>query len=313
MSGMTNGEKLALLAKQSERKAELASELPPLRKRRDTVLDQVRSREQSLARETAEVERLHDRTLTNLLYKVTGRMEQKRAAEEADVETVKAYYEEARSESEELTVRVAEMESELRSLGNCDKDFEALLESMTNEALRGEGELGAAVAEITERIRRNLAEAAELEELAILGKRLMRKTDEITDVLQRAWKAGHKSSHRSDVVTDAVVTAVVRPGLISDILRSAEDQIPVLVELAQAFRSDIIDLSPVGRLQILQNTFRGNHGEASVTQLETAMSEMESIRRSVERSVEKLERIHPLRIEAAARARSELVEVLAGV
>ena len=124
---MTDQEKLVLLAKQSERKAVLVAELPMLKERRNIALDQVRSREQSLARETAEVERLDDKTLTNLLYKVTGRMDQKRAAEEADVEAVKGYYEEARVESEELSIRVADMESELRSLGNCDKDFEMLL------------------------------------------------------------------------------------------------------------------------------------------------------------------------------------------
>ena len=310
---MTNREKLALLARQSERKAELAAELPTLKERRDIVLDQVRSREQSLARETAEVERLDDKTLTNLLYKVTGRMDQKRAAEEADVEAVRAYYEEAKSESEELTVRVAEMEAELRSLGNCDKDFEALLAEMTDQALREGGSRGDFVVEITERIRRNLAEAAELEEMTILGKRMMRKADEIIDILRRAWKAGHHHVRNLSGVSSEVVDTIVRTSLISEVLRSAEAQVPVLVGLAQAFRTDIIDLPPVGRLQILQNTFQGRHGESAVTQLELAMSEMEAIRRSVERSVERLERIHPLRLEAANRAKRELVEVLAGV
>ena len=309
---MTDQEKLVLLAKQSERKAVLVAELPMLKERRNIALDQVRSREQSLARETAEVERLDDKTLTNLLYKVTGRMDQKRAAEEADVEAVKGYYEEARAESEELSIRVADMESELRSLGNCDKDFEMLLDDMIGQALCGGGELGDAVIEITERIRRNLAEAAELEELATLGKRLMRKTDEITDVLQRAWKEGHRHVRNLSGLSSEVVDTIVRRSQISDVLRSAEAQVPVLVELAQAFQTDIIDLPPVGRLQILQNTFQGCHGESSVNQLEIAMSEMEAIRRSVDRSVEKLERIHPLRLEAAARAKRELVEVLAG-
>lgn len=309
---MTDQEKLVLLAKQSERKAVLVAELQTLKERRNIALDQVRSREQSLARETAEVERLDDKTLTNLLYKVTGRMDQKRAAEEADVEAVKGYYEEARAESEELSIRVADMESELRSLGNCDKDFEMLLDDMTDQALCGGGELGDAVIEITERIRRNLAEAAELEELATLGKRLMRKTDEITDVLQRAWKEGHRHVRNLSGLSSEVVDTIVRRSQISDVLRSAEAQVPVLVELAQAFQTDIIDLPPVGRLQILQNTFQGRHGESSVNQLEIAMSEMEAIRRSVDRSVEKLERIYPLRLEAAARAKRELVEVLAG-
>lgn len=309
---MTDQEKLVVLAEQSERKAVLAAELPTLKARRNNALDRVSSREQSLARETAEVERLDDKTLTNLLYKVTGRMDQKRAAEEADVEAVRAYYEEAKSELEELTVRVAEMEAELRRLGNCDKDFEALLAEMTDQALREGGSRGDFVVEITERIRRNLAEAAELEEVTILGKRLMRKADEIIAILRRAWKAGHYHVRNLSGVSSEVVDTIVRTSLISEVLRSAEAQVPVLVEMAQAFRSDIMDLPPVGRLQILENTFRGNHGESSITQLEIAMSEMGEIRRAVERSVEKLERIHPLRLEVAARAKRELVEVLAG-
>ena len=310
---MTDQEKLVLLAGQSERKAELAAELPTLKERWNIVRDQVKSREQSLARETAEVEQLDDKTLSNLLYKVTGRMDQKRAAEEADVEAVKGYCEEARSEFEELSVRVAEMDAELRSLGNCDKDFEVLLEDMTRQALREGGALGRAVTEITARIQKNSAEAAALEELATLGKRLMRKTDEISDVLQRAWKEGHRHVRGLSGLSSEVVDTIVRRSQISDVLRSAEAQVPVLVELARAFQTDIIDLPPVGQLRILQNTFRGDHGESSVNQLELAMSEMESIRRTVERSVDKIERIQPLRADAADRAKRELIETLAQI
>ena len=303
---MNNKEKLTLLAEQADRKAQLTVELATLTEQRRSAFHYADTCKAALAKETSDVEKLDGKSLANLFYTVTGRMDQKRVSEIAEADTARERYELAQAHANELASRVAEMEAELSCLGDCDKDLELLLADMTAETLKRGGETADQVAGITERIRRNTAEAAELGNLVVIGRRLLAQTDEMIPFLQSELEYDRSAP----TVRRGAFERTLTNKAISDHLRRKEDQVSSLVALARIFRTDLVDLPPVGRLQILQNTFKGTHRESNCDQLEAAISELEGLRRTVERSVAKLERIQPLRADAADRAKRDLIETL---
>ena len=309
---MTNQEKLVLLAGQSERKAELVARRATLIEQKQSASLYAESRKTVWQKETADVDKLEGKSLPNLLYIVTRQMAKKRISETAEADAARAEYETARAHLDELSSELADIETELRRLGNCDKDFEALLSEMTDQALRRGGALGDAVSEITDRIRRNTDEAARLLDLRLIGERLLDKSQEIGEVLQYARDY---SRHISNTGTRSgpMGRAVLRNMAISETLDKGRDQVSVLVALAQCFQSDLIDLPSIGQMQITQNTFKGAHGESSETRLELAIAEMDEVCRTVLRSLEKIKRIQPLRADAADRAKRELIETLAQI
>ena len=134
-------EKLKSLAASAIRKTEVKALLAETKAQWENARAQAILAEERLKTETADVERLDKKSLPNLLLAVTGKMEDKRAAETAEANEAQALYDSANTRAEELHGQVVSLELELRSLGNCDKDLEILTNAMTAEILAEGGDL----------------------------------------------------------------------------------------------------------------------------------------------------------------------------
>ncbi len=299
-------EKLAALAASAARKSELTAVLAQAREDRDLAVYLARQRREAFTRETSDVEKLECKNLSNLFYTVTGKMDEKRATETAEADAAGELYEAAQARVEELSAQVADMESELRRLGNCDKDLETLLTAMTEKALADGGNLAVQVADLNGRIQRNTAEAEELGDLLIIGKRLLVDVEKIIPVLQKA-RESYDDRYQSARYGGGLLASEM--SLNSD-LDNGEGHIPMLVTLAKSFRTSLIDLPPIGNLQTLQNTFNGTYRGSTRDQLDGNISEMEALVNTVNRSMEKISRIKKKREETAAAAREELIRAL---
>jgi hypothetical protein len=308
---ITGQEHLRTLSEKTARKAVIMAELAEVRRELDLARSLVRAEKNALAKEENDVEQLNKKNLPNLLYTVTGQMQAKRQTEITEAEQARIRYQTAEADADELAFREATLTTELRALGNCDKDMDTLVATMSERVLADGGARAAAIQEITERIERNTAEATALSDVANLGKRLILKLNEMILVLNNAIESMNASHpHHDGGRTPYAVVKMLEHSSVNSVLQSAEAQVPVLVEMAQAFRTDLVDIPSVGQLQMLQNTFRGTHSDPNRTQLEGTIRELEAVAKNVERSVAKLERIHPLRAEAAARAKEELIAML---
>lgn len=299
-------EKLVALTAASTRKAEVQALLADTRAAWERARAEVVLAETRLRSETADVERLDKKNLPNLLLTVTGNMESKRAAEIAEADEAMALYEAAHTRAAELHTQVLSLESELRSLGNCDKELEALAAAVTAEVSARGGELAAEIKEVKARMEKNAAEAKELNELVAVGNRLIEGIDNILPSLRKArisydYRYGSPKNGRGLLVS--------KMSLNEDLDRG-EGYLPMLIALAKSFRTDLVDLPPVGQLQALQNTFRGTYGGSAADQLDNAIAEVETAKTTVTRSMDKLRRIQAKREEARDKARTEWLDAL---
>jgi hypothetical protein len=307
-NAISQKEKLKSLAASATRKTEVKALLAETKAQWENARAQAILAEERLKTETADVERLDKKSLPNLLLAVTGKMEDKRAAETAEANEAQALYDSANTRAEELHGQVVSLELELRSLGNCDKDLEILTNAMTAEILAEGGDLAVEVGEIKDRMEKNAAEAQELEELLAVGRRLNRLVAEMLPIL---WNAAEKEKRRqADGPLPPYSHHHVFKSEINTILDGAETYLPMLIAAAKSFTSSIVDLPPLGSLQTVKNTFEGTYTVSTLTQIEGTVKELETMAERVDRSMEKIGRVKQTREEAAALARNEWIEAL---
>ena len=301
-------ERLAALAASTTRKAEVKALLAETKNAWETARAQAILAEERLKTETADVERLDKKSLPNLLLTVTGRMGDLRETAQAEAVEAQALSAAANTRAEELHGQIVSLELELRSLGNCDKDMDALVTAMTAEILAQGGDLAVEVGEIKDRMEKNAAEAQELEELLAVGRQLNRLVAEMLPIL---WNAAEKEKRRQAAgPLPPYSHHHVFKSEVNAILDSAETYLPMLIAVAKSFTSSIVDLPPLGSLQTVQNTFDGTYTVSTLTQIEGTVKELEVMTERVDRSIEKIGRVKQTREEAAALARNEWIEAL---
>jgi hypothetical protein len=256
------------------------------------------------------VERLDKKSLPNLLLTVTGRMGDLRESEQAEADEAQALSDAAAARAEELHGRMAVLEAELRSLGNCDKDLEALAAAMTAAVLAVGGDLAAEIGEIKAREERSAAEAAELGNLLDIGERLNRVVASMLPVL---WNAAEKEKRRqADGPLPPYSHHHVFKSEVNAILDGAETYLPMLISLAESFTTSVTDIPPLGSLQTVKSTFDGTYTASTLTQIEGTAKELESLTAKVNRSMDKIRRIKEKREETALNAREERIQKLIG-
>lgn len=301
-------ERLAALAASTTRKAEVKVLLVDTKAAWETARTQMILAEKRLKNETADVVRLDKKSLPNLLLTVTGKMGNLRETEQAEADEARILFDTATARAEELHGQVVSLELELRSLGNCDKDLDALANTITAEILAEGGDLAVEVGEIKDRMEKNAAEAQELEELLAVGRRLNRLVAEMLPIL---WNAAEKEKRRqADGPLPPYSHHHVFKSEVNAILDGAGNYLPMLVAVAKSFTSSIVDLPPLGSLQTVQNTFDGTYTVSTLTQIESTTKELEVMAERVDRSMEKIERVKQTREAAAALARNEWLEAL---
>jgi hypothetical protein len=195
MNPTADRESLAALAASTARKAEVKALLSDTKAEWETARAGMILTEERLKTETADVERLEKKSLPNLLLTVTGRMGDLRETEQAEADEAQALHEAAIARAEELHGRVIALEADLRALGNCDKDMDALAAAMTAAILTQGGDLATEIGELQEREKRNTAEAAELGKLLDVGDRLNRIVGSMLPIL---WNAAEKEKQRRE-------------------------------------------------------------------------------------------------------------------
>lgn len=309
-NAISQKEKLKSLAASSTRKSEVKDLLAETKAQWENARAQAILAEERLKTETADVERLDKKSLPNLLLTVTGRMGDLRESEQAEADEAQALSDAAAARAEELHGRMAALEAELRSLGNCDKDLEALAAAMTAAVLAEGGDLAAEIGEIKAREERSAAEAAELGNLLDIGERLNRVVASMLPVL---WNAAEKEKRRqADGPLPPYSHHHVFKSEVNAILDEAETYLPMLISLSESFTTAIMDIPPLGGLHTVKSTFDGTYTVSTLTQIEGTAKELEALTAKVDRSMERIRRVKVKREETALAARAERIQKLIG-
>ena len=147
--------------------------------------------------EKEEAEALQSATLTLLFYSLLGLKEEKLSKEESEALAAKAAYETAKAELDHILARQVELRAEIRSLGNCERDYEEMVAEKKAWLMVKEATVNTEVEALEAEKAAIIRDSKELKEAMESGQYALRVARSVMDALAKA-----KMLNFNDVVGD---------------------------------------------------------------------------------------------------------------
>ena len=154
-------------------------------------------RKKEYEQEQQESDDLQNATLTLLFYSLLGLKEEKLSKEESEALAAKAEYERAKAELDHVLARQAELRAEIRSLGNCERDYEEMLAEKKAWLMAKEVTVNTEVEALEAQKAAIIRDSKELKEAMESGQYALRVARSVMDALAKA-----KMLNFNDVVGD---------------------------------------------------------------------------------------------------------------
>ena len=141
-------------------------------------------RKKEYEQEQAESDDLQSATLTLLFYSLLGVKEEKLSKEESEALAAKAAYETAKAELDHVLNRQVELRAELRSLGNCERDYEEMLAEKKAWLMAKETTVNAEVEALEAEKAAIIRDSKELKEALESGQYVLKVAQSVVDAVE---------------------------------------------------------------------------------------------------------------------------------
>lgn len=240
-------EQLDKLREKMARKRKLSTEVAALEDQRSGLAARVQQLKEETYKEQLDVDQLENFSAAKLFYQIMGKLDERLEKEQAELYAAALRYDSARQELHAVEADLAARREELSLLGNCEAEYNRLLEARARE-LRQDPQSPTA--------RRLLALEERQAQLAARSKEL-----------QEAIQAGYNALSDISSIESALSSAegwgtwdVFGGGLISDMakyshLDDAQQQINGLQRSLSRFRTELADVDIRTGIQVEVDSF----------------------------------------------------------
>lgn len=240
-------EQLDQLREKMARKRKLSTEVAALEDQRSGLAARVQQLKEETYKEQLDVDQLENFSAAKLFYQIMGKLDERLEKEQAELYAAALRYDSARQELHAVEADLAARREELSLLGNCEAEYNRLLEARARE-LRQDPQSPTA--------RRLLALEERQAQLAARSKEL-----------QEAIQAGYNALSDISSIESALSSAegwgtwdVFGGGLISDLakyshLDDAQQQINGLQRSLSRFRTELADVDIRTGIQVEVDSF----------------------------------------------------------
>ena len=240
-------EQLDQLREKMARKRKLSTEVAALEDQRSGLAARVQQLKEETYKEQLDVDQLENFSAAKLFYQIMGKLDERLEKEQAELYAAALRYDSARQELHAVEADLAARREELSLLGNCEAEYNRLLEARARE-LRQDPQSPTA--------RRRLALEERQAQLAARSKEL-----------QEAIQAGYNALSDISSIESALSSAegwgtwdVFGGGLISDMakyshLDDAQQQINGLQRSLSRFRTELADVDIRTGIQVEVDSF----------------------------------------------------------
>ena len=240
-------EQLDQLREKMARKRKLSTEVAALEDQRSGLAARVQQLKEETYKEQLDVDQLENFSAAKLFYQIMGKLDERLEKEQAELYAAALRYDSARQELHAVEADLAARREELSLLGNCEAEYNRLLEARARE-LRQDPQSPTA--------RRLLALEERQAQLTARSKEL-----------QEAIQAGYDALSDISSIESALSSAegwgtwdVLGGGLISDMakyshLDDAQQQINGLQRSLSRFRTELADVDIRTGIQVEVDSF----------------------------------------------------------
>ena len=238
--------RLRELVEQMARRHKLKAMVNTLEEQRSSLASQVQELKEQTYKEQLDVDRLDSFSITNLFYQLSGRLEEQREKEEAEVCAAALRYDAKRKELQAVERDLADRSRELESLKNCEAEYQRLLEEKTQALKEMNSFYADQICALEERIAYLAAQARETQEAIDAGNSALWDIEAIQKSLSSAESWG-----TADLIGGGLISGIAKHSHLDE----AQRQVNALQRSLSRFRTELADVSIQADLQIQVDGF----------------------------------------------------------
>lgn len=305
---MSQQEKLSELYRKTQRKQAATQEMAEAKAKHANLVLWEAKYSQVLASESADVEKLDKASLENLFYSITGKMKEKRAKEVSEAADAQSKYDTVLAEIKAAEDEIGYLKYELRTLGNCDLDYESLKKEMIDTLISSQTEISPKVELLVQQMNQAGTDADELATVIEAGKAAQKIALELHEELRKSQRLAHNYGRRGGshgIIVDELLTHMEN----QEYLRAGQEILDRLKRQLDRYHTALYPLPQFGNLATLENLLCGRT-RGGKEPIDSSVVEVEKMMDALEHSRVLLERIRTSKLDAQKRFDEELTELL---
>ena len=197
--------------------------------------------------EQEEADAMKSATLTLLLYSVLGLKEEKLQKEESEALAAKAEYERAKAELDHVLNRQVELRAEIRSLGNCERDYEEMVAEKKAWLMAKEVAVNTEVEALEAEKAAIIRDSKELKEAMESGQYALRVARSVMDALAKAQYLSRQDTRAPRSSGTGSISAAIRDTEIDHEKRNTivrlDNSLQTLGRYLQDFAAELKDVA----------------------------------------------------------------------
>ena len=296
-------EQLQKIQEQIARKQQLEAKVSELRTQRSTLSARVRELGAIKLQEQADVDKLEGRSLAAFFYNVIGKMDEQLSKEREEAYAARVKYDAAARELTAVEDELARYEAELSGLRDCERRYGAVLQEKAGAVKAAGGPAAEEILKLEERLAFLESQKRELREATSAGNSALGTANQVLSSLDSAEGWG--------------TWDLIGGGLISDLakhshLDEAQAKIEHLQSQLRRFKTELADVRISADMQVNVDGFlrfadyffdglfadwavldkisqSKNQVHSTRSQIETVLSRLGGMQRSVEQEQTQLE------------------------
>ena len=238
---------LAELQEKIRRKAKAKKQLAYYAEEADRLTSVTEDRKTEYETEQEEADALQGGSLTLLLYTLMGLRKEKISKEESEALAAKAAYEQAKAELDHVLARQVELRAEIRSLGNCEADYERMLAEKKAYLMARETAVNAEVEALEAEKAAIIRDSKELKKAMESGQYALRVARSVMDALARAQYLSRQDTRAPRRSGTGTIAAAIRDTEIDHEKRNAvvrlDNSLRTLGRYLQDFAAELKDIA----------------------------------------------------------------------
>ena len=238
---------LSELQEKIRRKKKAKNLLAHFTEEADRLNSVMEDRKKEYEQEQEEAEALQSATLTLLFYSLLGLKEEKLSKEESEALAAKAEYENAKAELDHVLARQVELRAEIRSLGNCERDYEEMVAEKKAWLMAKEATVNTEVEALEAEKAAIIRDSKELKEAMESGQYALRVARSVMDALAKAQYLSIKDTQAPRSGHRGSLAASIRDTEIDHEKRNTivrlDNSIQTLGRYLQDFAAELKDVS----------------------------------------------------------------------
>ncbi len=310
---MNYNEQLQQLREKVSQKQNLEAKLRELRSQREKLDDRVRELKKIMWDEQADVERLERVSLASVFYAMVGKKTEKLDEEKVEAYAAKVQYDSAAAELNLVEEDIRRMETQLREISGCEKQYEVLLQEKSAKIK----ESGSAEAERLFQIEGDItvqkSQKKEISEAISAGSSALASTNSILSSLDSA-----KGWGTWDLIGGGLTSDMIKHSYLDE----AQHEVQRLQSQLRRFKTELADVTIYADLQVnidgflrfADYFFDGLFADWAVMEkISQSKDSVEKTKSQIEAVLSQLRRLETAADQKIAKLEAEKASVLANV